>query len=75
MNAVITLDLTRSLWLWAAALALVLLMVIPLAGWISAVAALVVVIAVIVAWIRTGYRFAHQGQQLVLADPATLPAA
>ncbi|KPZ26419.1 OmpA family protein [Pseudomonas syringae group genomosp. 3] len=75
MNAVITLDLTRSLWLWAAALALALLMVIPLAGWISAVAALVVVIAVIVAWIRAGYRFARQGQQLVLADPATLPAA
>ncbi|MEQ4280977.1 OmpA family protein [Pseudomonas syringae] len=75
MKAVITLNLTRSLWLLAGALALTLLTVIPFAGWISAVAALVVVIAVIVAWIRAGYRFAQHSQQLVLADPASLPAA
>lgn len=75
MKAVITLNLTRSLWLWAGVLALALLMVIPLAGWISAGAALVVVMVVIVAWIRAGHRFAHQGQQLVLADNTSLPAA
>lgn len=75
MKAVITLNLTRSLWLWAGVLALALLMVIPFAGWISAGAALVVVMVVIVAWIRAGHRFAHQGQQLVLADNTSLPAA
>lgn len=75
MRAVKTLNLTRGLWLWAGALALALLMVIPFAGWISAMATLVVVIVVIVTWIRAGHRFAHQGEQLVLADSMSLPAA
>lgn len=75
MKAVITLNLRRSLWLWAGALALTLLTVIPFADWVSAVAALVVVIAVILAWFRAGRRFARHGQQLELADPGSLPAA
>lgn len=68
-----TLKLTQNLWLWAGTLALMLLMVIPLAGWISAVAALVVVIVVGWTWVRVGRRFARQGQQLVLAGDTSLP--
>lgn len=68
-----TLKLTQNLWLWAGTLALMLLMVIPLAGWLSAVAALVVVIVVGWTWVRVGRRFARQGQQLVLAGDTSLP--
>ncbi|VVQ17434.1 hypothetical protein PS938_04419 [Pseudomonas fluorescens] len=70
----ITLSLIRGLWLWAGVLALALLMVIPFAGWISAVAALIVVVVVTWAWIRVGHRFAQQGERLVLADNSSLPA-
>lgn len=68
-----TLKLTQSLWLWAGALALMLVMVIPLAGWISIVAALVVVLTVAWAWIRVSRRFARQSQYLVLAGDTSLP--
>lgn len=68
-----TLTLTRGLWLWAGVLALTLLMLIPFAGWIRAVAASVVVIVVAWAWIRAGRRFARQGQQLVLVGDTSLP--
>ncbi|MCK1792060.1 OmpA family protein [Pseudomonas violetae] len=68
-----TLTLTRGLWLWAGVLALTLLMVIPFTGWISEVAALLVVIVVAWAWIRAGRRFARQGQRLVLAGDTSLP--
>ena len=68
-----TLKLTQNLWLWAGTLALMLLMIMPFAGWISIVTALVVVIAVAWAWIRVGHRFARQGQQLVLVGDTPLP--
>lgn len=69
-----TLKLIRGLWLWAGTLAWVLLlMVLPFAGWLSIVAALVVVIAVAWGWIRVGRRFARQGQQLVLVGDTSLP--
>lgn len=68
-----TLKLMRGLWLWAGTLALVLLMVIPVAGWIRIVATLVIVVAVAGAWIRVGHRFARQGQQLVLVGDTSLP--
>ncbi|AZE54570.1 Outer membrane protein assembly factor YaeT precursor [Pseudomonas synxantha] len=68
-----TLKLTQNLWLWGGTLALMLLMVMPFAGWISAGAALVVVIVVAWAWVRVGRRFARQGQQLVLVGDTSLP--
>lgn len=69
-----TLKLTRSLWLWAAVLALVVLWVLPFAGWISTVAALVVVIVFAWAWVRAGRHFSLKGQQLVLAGDKSLPS-
>jgi outer membrane protein OmpA-like peptidoglycan-associated protein len=69
-----TLKLIRGLWLWAGTLAFVLLMVMPVAGWIRIVATLVIVIALAWAWVRAGDRFARQGQQLVLAGDTSLPA-
>jgi len=68
-----TLKLIRGLWLWAGTLALALLMILPFAGWLMAVAALVVVIAVVWAWVRTGRRFTRQGRQWGLAGGAALP--
>ena len=70
---VMTLKLTQNLWLWAGTLALALLIIIPSAGWITIVAALVVVITVAWSWIRVGHHFVHQGQQLVLAGDTSLP--
>lgn len=68
-----TLKFIRGLWLWAGTLALVLLMVIPVAGWIRIVATLVIVVALAWAWIRVGHGFARQGQQLVLGGDTSLP--
>ncbi|NWC08294.1 OmpA family protein [Pseudomonas agarici] len=68
-----TLKLTRGLWLWAGTLALVLLMIMPFAGWTRAATALVVVIAVSWAWMRAGQRFARWGQQLLPAGDTSLP--
>lgn len=76
--AVMTLKLKRGLWLWAGMLALALIVVIPLVGWMRTVAILVVVVVVIVvarAWIRLGRRFARQGRQLLLAGDMSLPPA
>ncbi|WP_448646395.1 OmpA family protein [Pseudomonas mohnii] len=69
-----TLKLKQGLWLWAAALALVLLAIIPLAGWLRAVMALTVAYCVAVACIRAGRRAAYQREQLQLTDQMALPA-
>lgn len=68
-----TAKLTKSLWLWAGALAFTLLMVIPAAGWITILAGSIVVISVASAWIRVGRRSARQGQHLVLTGDTSLP--
>lgn len=68
-----TLKLIRALWLWAGMLALALIMVIPFTGWIRTVAALAVVIAVALAWVRVGRRFAQLGQQRALVGDTFLP--
>ncbi len=70
-----TLKLTRSLWLWAGVLALALLVIMPLAGWVRAVAALVIVLLLVWAWVRAGRRFTRHGQRLVLAGDTVLPPA
>jgi outer membrane protein OmpA-like peptidoglycan-associated protein len=70
-----TLKLTRVLWLWAGALALALLLVVPFAGWVRAVLAFAVVVLVFWAWNRTGERFAQRGRQLMLAGDTDLPPA
>lgn len=68
-----TLNLKQGLWLWAATLALVLLAIVPLAGWLRAVMALIVAYGVAVACIRTGRRAAYQREQLNLAGQLAWP--
>ncbi|WP_343229231.1 OmpA family protein [Pseudomonas moorei] len=68
-----TLKLKQGLWLWAATLALVLLVTIPLAGWVRAVMALTVAYGVAVAFIRAGRRAAYQREQAKLDDQMALP--
>ncbi|MDY7533455.1 OmpA family protein [Pseudomonas sp. Bout1] len=70
-----TLKQTHGLLLWAGALALALLLVIPLAGWVCAVGVFAVVALVIWAWVRTGKHFAQHGRQRTLAGDAALPPA
>ena len=66
-----TLKLKQGLWLWAGALALVLLALIPLAGWGRAIVAC----CVAVACIGVVRRAAHQREVLNLADNLALPPA
>ncbi len=70
-----TLKLKRGLWLWAGTLFLVLLVVIPLAAWVHAMAVLAVVCCVALVWIRAGRRAARQSESLILADNMSLPPA
>jgi len=49
-----TLKLTRSLWLWAGALTLALLAIVPLSTGLRTLAVLAVACLVILAWIKTG---------------------
>lgn len=64
---------TQRLWLWAGALGLMLLAIIPLANGIRATAALGIVLIVTLAWVRAR-QSAQQGAQLLrLADDMTLP--
>jgi outer membrane protein OmpA-like peptidoglycan-associated protein len=69
-----TLKLTRGLWLWAGALALALLAVIPLAAGLRIFGVLAVAGCVIVAWIRVG-RWASRHNESLLVDASSLPPA
>ena len=68
-----TRKLEQGLWLWAAALALVLLAFIPLAGWWRAVMALTVACCAALACLHAGRRAAQQREQLTLVDHLALP--
>lgn len=68
-----TLKLTRTLWLWAGVLALALLAIIPFAGWVRGLAALVIVLLLVWAWKRTGRRYARNAQRLLLDGTTALP--
>jgi len=68
-----TLKLTRSLWLWAGALTLALLAIVPLSTGLRTIAVLAVACLVILAWIKTGRLVARQSEALVLADGMALP--
>ena len=70
-----TLKLIRALWLWAGALVLALLAILPLAGGTRASAALSLVCVIAMAWIRAGRRAARQSESLALADKMSLPSA
>ena len=67
--------LMRGLWLWAGALLLVLLIVFPLTWSLRAMAVLVVVCVVGVAWNRIGRRATSMRASLTLAENTSLPPA
>lgn len=67
--------LKRGLWLWAGALALALLMIIPLSVWGRAGAMLAVMVGVVLAWKRIGQRTLHQRESLIVAGNLALPKA
>ncbi|PMZ85166.1 MULTISPECIES: OmpA family protein [unclassified Pseudomonas] len=66
-----TLKLKQGLWLWAGALALMLLVIIPLGGWGRVTVAMIVVGCVALACVRA----ARQRQLLGSVDNLTLPPA
>jgi outer membrane protein OmpA-like peptidoglycan-associated protein len=70
-----TLKQTQGLWLWAGALLLALLVILPLTGWIRATAVLAVVGFVALACFRAGRRGAQACESLVLAEGVSLPSA
>ncbi|MGH8383214.1 OmpA family protein [Pseudomonas sp.] len=70
-----TLKLTRGLWLWAGALMLVLLILLPLAAWIRVFAMLAVVVVTVLAWRRAGRRVLREREAMPLAEGVTLPAS
>ncbi|CAI8989562.1 OmpA family protein [Pseudomonas sp. IT-P4] len=70
-----TYKLNRLLWLWAGALVLALLAIIPLAAWTRATAVLFVACVAIAVWIRIGRRAKRQAGSRVLAANLTLPPA
>lgn len=70
-----TLKLKRGLWLWAGALAIALLVIIPLAAWTRAVSILVVVIYVLLICKRIGEHATRQRETLVVAGNLSLPPA
>lgn len=70
-----TYRLKRALWLWAGALAVALLMIIPLTAWIRAIAILAVMVCAALAWKRIGKRVARLHETLVFADNLSLPPA
>jgi outer membrane protein OmpA-like peptidoglycan-associated protein len=69
-----TLNLMRSLWLWAGALTLALLAIVPLSTGLRTIAVLAVACLVILAWIKTGRLAARQSEALVMADGMALPS-
>ncbi|WP_146036002.1 hypothetical protein [Pseudomonas sp. LFM046] len=70
-----TLKLTRGLWIWAAVLALALLLIVPLTGWQRACGALAIALALYLAWRRAGRRAAWRRQAFSLANDMSLPPA
>lgn len=68
-----TFKLKRYLWLWAAALVVALLVIVPLTTWVRATAILAVVVCVVVVWRRIGRQAARQHESLV--DHPSLPQA
>jgi outer membrane protein OmpA-like peptidoglycan-associated protein len=69
-----TLNLMRSLWLWAGVLTLALLAIVPLSTGLRTIAVLAVACLVILAWIKTGRLAARQSEALVMADGMALPS-
>jgi len=69
-----TLNLMRSLWLWAGALTLALLAIVPLSTGLRTIVVLAVACLVILAWIKTGRLAARQSEALVMADGMALPS-
>jgi outer membrane protein OmpA-like peptidoglycan-associated protein len=70
-----TLKLKQGLWLWAGALALTLLAIIPLGGWTRGVGVLMVVGSVALAWVRAVRQAAKQQELHSSLDDFTLPLA
>lgn len=70
-----TLKLRRGLWLWAGALMLALLFVMPLSGATRALAVLTTVCLMALAWIRADRRALHASQAFNLNGCAVLPSA
>jgi hypothetical protein len=70
-----TLKLRRGLWLWAGALMLALLFIMPLSGTTRALAVLTTVCLMALAWIRADRRARHSSQAFNLAGCAVLPSA
>ncbi|WP_032831546.1 OmpA family protein [Pseudomonas sp. GM78] len=70
-----TLAQMRGLWLWAGALSLALLIVVPLTWGLRAMAVLTVVCVVAVAWNRLGRRAMSMCASLTLDENTSLPPA
>lgn len=70
-----TFKLKRLLWLWAGALAIALLVIIPLAVWTRTLAILAVMVGVLLICKRIGEHAARQYETLVIADNQSLPKA
>jgi outer membrane protein OmpA-like peptidoglycan-associated protein len=64
--------LTRTLWSWAAALALTLLAIIPFATGVRAIAVVMVLLMLLLVWFRAGKQAARQSKRV---DSSSLPAA
>lgn len=69
-----TLNVQRALYLWAGALALALLAIIPIGTWTRVVGVLIVTGCVAWAWVWLGRRAAQQRRGVKLADGSALPA-
>jgi outer membrane protein OmpA-like peptidoglycan-associated protein len=69
-----TLKLKRGLWLWGASLAVALSFAVPLSGWQRGSVALVVALALALAWRRAGRHAARLRQDLALEGKRSLPA-
>jgi len=70
-----TLKLRRGLWLWAGALVLVLMFIMPLSGVTRALATLTTVCLMALAWTRSDRRAAYSTQAFNLDECTALPAA
>lgn len=70
-----TFNLYRILYLWAGALVLALLAIIPLAIWVRALGVLIAVCCVAWAWVSLRHRVERQRGSVRLADNMALPAA
>lgn len=69
-----SLALQRILWLWAGALAMALLAMIPLTEWVRALAGLGTACGVALAWVLVTRRTTRQRVSVRLADNISLPA-